>query len=138
MSLDLSLNDLEINFKAGGTGEIDGYEFANFKILRTNLLLLKDGHQVPLTPKTVETLMALVERSGEIVTKDELMQRIWGDAAVEESNLAQYLHILRRTLGTMPDGRPYIETQRRRGYRFNGEVRPFVKGARPVSSAPAN
>jgi len=138
MSSDLSLNDFEINFKANGAGEIDGYEFANFKILRTNLLLLKDGQQVPLTPKAVETLVALVERSGEIVTKDELMQRIWGDAVVEESNLAQYLHILRKTLGTMPDGRPYIETQRRRGYRFNGEVRPSLKLPARVSSAQAN
>jgi len=64
----------------------------------------------------------LVGRSGQVVSKDELMQIIWPDAIVEESNLAQYLHVLRKTLGTMPDGRPYIETLKRRGYRFNGVV----------------
>ncbi len=51
------------------------------------------------------------------------MKTIWSDTAVEESNLAQYLHVLRKTLGETSDGRPYIETLKRRGYRFNGTVR---------------
>lgn len=51
------------------------------------------------------------------------MQTIWADTIVEESNLAQYLHVLRKTLGKTNDGKPYIETLKRRGYRFNGMVR---------------
>ena len=58
MSLDLSLNDYEINFKGHFMGEIDGYEFADPKILFADLLLLKDDKQVPLRPRTVKTLLA--------------------------------------------------------------------------------
>lgn len=127
MSLDLPSNNSQININANGTSPVR-YEFGNFQVLPANLLLLKDEQQLALTPKTVETLLALVERNGEIVTKHELMDRIWRDAAVEESNLTQYLYILRKELGTMPDGRPYIETLRRRGYRFNGQVRQLRNG----------
>jgi Tol biopolymer transport system component/DNA-binding winged helix-turn-helix (wHTH) protein len=95
-------------------------------------MLYRNGEVVSLTPKVVETLVALVERSGEVVSKDELIERLWADTAVEESNLSQNLYILRKTLGNRADGKPLIETFRRRGYRFNGEVRdagtvePFV------------
>ena len=56
------------------------------------------------------------------------MQKIWADTIVEESNLAQYLHVLRKTLGATSDGKPYIETLKRRGYRFNGVVRVLKDG----------
>src|SRR4029450_6419553 len=68
------------------------------------------------------TLLALIERRGKIVSKDELLQAVWPDTGVEESNLFVYLSGLRKTLGTLQDGRPYVETLRRRGYRVNGEV----------------
>src|SRR4051794_21043699 len=121
MSLDLSLKNPEINFNSG-PGSAPVYEFGDFQLQTGPRLLLKEGQEMPLTPKAVSTLCVLVGRSGQVVSKDELMQIIWPDAIVEESNLAQYLHVLRKTLGTMPDGRPYIETLKRRGYRFNGVV----------------
>src|SRR5262249_46460796 len=78
-------------------------------------------------PKAVETLVALIERRGKIVSKDELLEAVWPNTVVEESNLFLYLSVLRKTLGTQQDGRPYVETLRRRGYRFNGEVRLVVE-----------
>lgn len=122
MSLDLSLKNLEFKFKVTGPQENRVFEFENFRLDATTKLLYRDGEQVVLTPKAVETLIALVESEGKVVAKDDLMQRIWADTIVEESNLAQYLHVLRRTLGLTSDGKPYIETLKRRGYRFNGVV----------------
>jgi len=136
MSLDLSLKNLEINIKERENGNSHFYSFAEFEIHVTNRLLLKGGKELPLTPKAVETLLVLVESSGQIVTKDELMQKVWPDTIVEESNLAQYIHALRKALGSMTDGRPFIETLKRRGYRFNGEVvRSCGNGAANGNSA---
>ncbi len=98
------------------------YAFEAFRLDVSSSMLYQDGREVLLPPKAVETLLALVERSGEIVPKDELMEIIWSDSIVEESNLSQYLHLLRKTLGNTSEGKPFIETLKRRGYRFNGKV----------------
>ncbi|MBL8182841.1 MAG: PD40 domain-containing protein [Blastocatellia bacterium] len=99
------------------------YEFEEFRLDVAHKLLYRNETQVSLTPKAVETLIALVEHRGEVIAKDDLMEIIWKDTIVEESNLAQYLHVLRRNLGKTSEGKPYIETLKRRGYRFNGVVR---------------
>jgi predicted ATPase/DNA-binding winged helix-turn-helix (wHTH) protein len=98
------------------------YEFGEFRLDAAHSMLYRSGQEVPLSPKAVETLLALIERSGEIIGKDELMRIIWTDSVVEESNLSQYLHLLRKTLGERADGKPFIETFRRRGYRFAADV----------------
>ncbi|MGH9946864.1 MAG: winged helix-turn-helix domain-containing protein [Pyrinomonadaceae bacterium] len=98
------------------------YEFENFRLDADHLMLYCGADEISLAPKAVETLLVLVERRGEILSKDELMETIWSDSIVEESNLAKYLHVLRTTLGNQQNGKPFIETFRRRGYRFNGEV----------------
>ncbi len=123
MSLELPLKNLELNFKVRNPEENRTFEFENFRLDAATKLLYRSGEQVVLTPKAVDTLIALVESNGKVVAKDELMQKIWADTIVEESNLAQYLHVLRKTLGETSDGKPYIETLKRRGYRFNGAVR---------------
>lgn len=135
MSLDLTLKNREINFNVANLGEHKVYEFEDFRLDAAHRLLYRDGTQVSLTPKAVETLIALVEHRGEVVAKDELMEMIWADTVVEESNLAQYLHVLRKTLGETSDGKPYIETLKRRGYRFNGTVRVIKSGNGRVEPA---
>lgn len=107
------------------------YEFERFRLDAASLMLSQNGKEVSLPPKAIETLLALVERSGEIVPKDELMEIIWTDSIVEESNLSQYLHLLRKTLGKTRSGNPFIETLKRRGYRFNGDVARSVNGFLP-------
>lgn len=99
------------------------YEFEDFRLDSAHLMLYKDGKTISLKPKVVETLVALVERRGEVISKDELMNRLWADSFVEESNLTQNIYLLRKTLGDCADGKPFIETFSRRGYRFNGEIK---------------
>ena len=99
------------------------YEFGDFRIDVANRLLFHDGQTLSLTPKTVETLIALVRSKGEVLNKDELLKTIWPDRVVEEGNLTQNIYLLRKTLGKAPDGKDYIETVPRRGYRFAGELR---------------
>ncbi len=122
MSLDLTLRVSEFNFKMDKPNDHKVYEFEDFRLDAVHLMLYRQNEEIPLAPKAIDTLLALMERRGEILSKDELMSIIWADSFVEESNLAQYLHILRKTLGDQKSGKPFIETLRRRGYRFNGEV----------------
>ena len=99
------------------------YEFGPYRLDTAERLLLRDGIPVPLTPKAFETLVALVQRSGHLVQKDELMKVVWSDAFVEESNLTNNVYALRKMLGQGENGQSYIETVPKRGYRFTGRVK---------------
>src|SRR5438874_7650803 len=99
------------------------YEFGPYRLDLNEGRLLRNGEPVPLTPKTFATLVVLVQRSGRLVEKDELMKLLWPDSFVEESNLNQHIWTLRKTLGENPTGNEYIETVPKRGYRFMAEVR---------------
>lgn len=136
MSLDLDLIYSQFNFKVDKSDKNKIYEFEEFRLDAVHLMLYQKYEEIPLAPKAVETLLALVEKRGEILSKNDLMETIWTDSIVEESNLAQYLHILRKTLGKTKDGKPFIETFRRRGYRFNGEVSvgDFLAEAKPKNT----
>lgn len=99
------------------------YEFGPYRLDTAERLLLRDGEPVPLTPKAFETLVALVQRSGHLVEKDELMRAVWSDAFVEESNLTNNVYALRKMLGAGENGQSYIETVPKRGYRFTAMVK---------------
>ncbi len=99
------------------------YEFGPYRLDAAERLLLRDSEPVPLTPKAFETLVALVERSGHLVEKYELMKVVWSDAFVEESNLTNNVYELRKLLGQGENGRSYIETVPKRGYRFTASVK---------------
>ncbi|HET6893607.1 MAG TPA: tetratricopeptide repeat protein [Pyrinomonadaceae bacterium] len=99
------------------------YEFGRFRLDVSERVLLRDQDLVPLTPKVFDILLALVERGGHVVEKDDLMKRVWPDTFVEEGNLTQSVSLLRKALGEAPGGPQYIETISRRGYRFVAEVR---------------
>ena len=99
------------------------YRFGPFSIDAREGLLLRDKEPVPLTPKAFETLLVLVENSGHVLSKEELMQRVWPDSFVEENNLSQNISLLRRALRTGgQDASKYIETVPKRGYRFTSNV----------------
>lgn len=99
------------------------YEFGPFRIDPSQRVLFREGKLVALPPKIFETLLALVERSGQIVEKDELIKEVWPETIVEENNLTQYISALRKTLGDGRHEHRYIETIPRRGYRFAADVR---------------
>ena len=100
------------------------YSFGRFQIDTQSRILLRDGERVPLPPKTADLLIALLEREGELVVKDELMKALWPDTFVEDNNLAKHIFQLRKTLGHNEHGATYIETVPKRGYRFSGHVEP--------------
>src|SRR5262249_35857466 len=103
------------------------YDFGPFRLDSGECILLRDGRHVPLMPKTFETLLALVERSGHLVRKEELMRKVWPDAFVEEVNLFKNISDLRKILGGDVAAQ-YIETIPKRGYRFIVQVRRSVEG----------
>jgi TolB-like protein/Tfp pilus assembly protein PilF len=94
------------------------YEFGRFRLDAGGRLLFRDGDRVPLTPKAVDILTALVENSGATVTRQDLLAKIWSDVAVEEGTLSSHISLLRKTLGPQ-----FIETIPKRGYRFIGTVK---------------
>ena len=94
------------------------YNFDSFRVDPTERVLLRDGKPLSLSPKVFDTLLALVERSGHIVSKDELVDIVWPDVFVEENNLTQYVAAARRALGDNRQEHRYIETVPKRGYRF--------------------
>ena len=98
------------------------YAFGAFRLEAAEKVLYARDRPVPLTPKAVETLLALVARHGRLVTKEELLGIVWPDTFVEENNLAQNISMLRRVLGEGGGGGSLIETVPRRGYRFVGPV----------------
>jgi adenylate cyclase len=99
------------------------YEFGPFRVDVRERTLRRDGELVPLTPKAFDILLVLVQNSGRVLTKNEMMNLVWPDTAVEESNLARNVSTLRKALGNGPDEHGYIETIPWRGYRFIAKVR---------------
>lgn len=98
------------------------YEFSGFRLDTRERTLRRGSEIVPLQPKTIDVLSALVERAGEVITKSDLMEAVWAGSFVEESNLTQSIYTLRRTLGEQ-----LIETLPRRGYRFVAPVTAVTK-----------
>lgn len=94
------------------------YRFGPFRLDASKRVLWQGDDLVGLQPKALDLLLVLVEAGGDVVTKDRLMQCVWPDTFVEEANLSVNVSALRRALGEQPDGRPYIQTVPRRGYRF--------------------
>jgi eukaryotic-like serine/threonine-protein kinase len=97
------------------------YRFGQFSLDPRKRTLSRAGSLVPLTPKAFDVLLFLVQNPSRLVTKDELLQAVWGtDTFVEEGNLKQYISHLRKALGD-EDAR-LIVTIARRGYQFTADV----------------
>ena len=98
------------------------YEFGPYRLDAEKSVLWRNDQVVPLTPKALALLDALVEARGDVVPKADLMTRVWPDTAVQEANLSVTVAALRRALGAQGSGRSWVETVPRRGYRFDGPV----------------
>ena len=106
------------------TDEAQGaVEFGRFRLLPHRRELRADGEPVELGGRAFDVLMVLIEARGALVTKDEIMARVWPDTVVEENNLVVQISGLRRALG---EDRDFIRTVPGRGYRFIGEIRSPV------------
>ncbi|HEX8652674.1 MAG TPA: winged helix-turn-helix domain-containing protein [Pyrinomonadaceae bacterium] len=99
------------------------YEFGPFRIDTVKRRLLREDEPVPLKPKAFETLLVLIEHSGQVMEKEELMKRLWPDSFVEEANLSVNISALRKALGESPQEHRYIVTIPGRGYCFVASVK---------------
>lgn len=114
------------------------YEFEDFRLEVSKRLLFRQGQLVRLTPRVFDTLLVLIQRKGEVISKDDLMRAVWPDTAVEENNLNQNISTLRRALGENRGENRYIATVPGQGYRFIPPVeasRGTQLGAEPATIA---
>jgi DNA-binding winged helix-turn-helix (wHTH) protein/TolB-like protein/Flp pilus assembly protein TadD len=116
------------------------YKFGPFTLDTVRQLLIREQEPVPLTPKTYDTLLVLVESRGRLLSKEELMKVLWPDSFVEESNLTQQISMIRKALGESRGDNRYIVTVSGRGYRFAADVEQSaeVKAAPPNPSSSPN
>ena len=98
------------------------YEFAPFRLDPAERRLLRAGEPVALTPKCFDLLVVLVENSGHLLEKSDLLARVWPDQFVEEGSLSFNISELRKVLGEGQNGARYIETVRKKGFRFVAPV----------------
>jgi len=96
--------------------------FGSFRLLPARFLLLEGDKPVSLGSRALEILTILVERPGELVSKEELMARVWPDVFVEPANLTVHMSALRRALHDGRDGNRFIINIPGRGYIFVNSV----------------
>ena len=113
--------------------EQTSYAFGDFVLLPDRQLLMHGGSIVRMGNRALELLTVLIQRAGELVTKRELMDRVWPNIFVEEGNLKVNMAVLRRALGEQAGSAEFIATVVGRGYRFVAPVRR-VGGARSSGS----
>jgi len=101
----------------------NNFRFSEFELDGTKRLLFKAGKLVALHPKTFDLLELLIERRGEVLSKNELLDVIWANQFVEESNLTVHVSTLRKTLGEVRGENRFILTIPGKGYKFIGEQR---------------
>ena len=103
-------------------------EFGKFRLDTQKKTLWHDGKSVSMPLKEIELLCVLVGNRGELVTKDELLNKVWEDSFVEESNLSRHIYLLRKTFKEFGANEDLIQNVPRRGYRFTGDVCDAVNG----------
>lgn len=112
------------------------YQFGAFRLDARQHQLLRDGVVVALTPKAFETLLLLVRRHGNVISRQELIEHVWQGAFVEEGGLTRNISVLRKALGGDASDQRYIETIPKRGYRFTAAVVPLDTPSHDHASMP--
>jgi TolB-like protein/DNA-binding winged helix-turn-helix (wHTH) protein/cytochrome c-type biogenesis protein CcmH/NrfG len=98
------------------------YHFGQFVLDSSRRTLSRADSPISLTPKAFDVLLFLAQNPNRLVTKEELLQAVWGDTIVEEGNLTQYISHLRKALGDDSEDSHLIVTIARKGYRFTAHV----------------
>ncbi|HEY0383328.1 MAG TPA: tetratricopeptide repeat protein [Candidatus Elarobacter sp.] len=111
--------------------------FLPFSFDREERILRRDGRTVPLPPKVAEALALLLAQPGALVEKNALRDALWPDGFIEDGNLTQTIYLIRRALDPDGDGRAFVETVPRRGYRFVARVSVDDASAAPRSVSAA-
>src|SRR5258708_5788137 len=114
----MALSDLGKDTKSNGYL----YRFGQFALDSRKRTLSRADSPVSLTPKAFDVLLVLARNPNRLVTKEELLQAVWGDTFVEEGNLTQYIYYLRKALGDNSEDARLIVTIARKGYQFTAGV----------------
>lgn len=112
-------------------------EFGPYALYPRERLLTRHGRAVEIGGRSFDLLVALVQRSGEVVSKRDLVDRVWPDVIVEDGSLRFHMAALRKILKDGQDGARYISTQVGVGYAFVGSVRVQAPHARPPALSPS-
>jgi predicted ATPase/DNA-binding winged helix-turn-helix (wHTH) protein len=99
------------------------FAFDRYRLYEKERQLLRGTQAVPLPPKLFDLLAELVRNAGHLLEKQDLLDKVWSDVAVEEGSVTRGISSLRRVLGSTADGQDYIQTVSKRGYRFIANVR---------------
>src|SRR5579872_139414 len=121
--LQVSVGAFNFREVASGGREVDQsstlfYEFGIFRLDRMRRAVTQANQPVALPPKAFDLLFFLVQNSGQILDKDEIMKALWAETIVEDSNLTQNIFLVRKALGDDGNGNSFIQTIPRRGYKF--------------------
>ena len=106
------------------------YHFGQFQLDSTEWVLRQSGEILPLPPKAIQTLELLVRNAGRVISRSEMVESLWPNVNVEESNLTVTISMLRRVLGDNENGTRFIKTVPKRGYQFVPKVK-VTSSARP-------
>ena len=98
-----------------------------FAFDRQSRLLWREGAEVALPPRVIGVLEILIDRQGQVVARQDLMDAVWKDAFVTDTSLAEAISVLRQALGDDPQAPRYIQTIHRRGYRFLAPLTPLIE-----------
>lgn len=112
------------------------YEFETCRVDVAQRVLTRSGESIPLPPKATDVLLILLDKAGQLVEKDLLLNQIWPDSFVEENNLTQCIFTLRRALQEDSSGPKFIETVARRGFRFVAPVKKIPAPTVAVEQEP--
>ncbi|MBA2306319.1 MAG: winged helix-turn-helix domain-containing protein [Acidobacteria bacterium] len=112
------------------------FEWGPFSLDPVKRLLMRHGHRVPVPPRAIDVLLALLDRRGRAVDKDELLSAVWGNDLVEENNLSVSISALRKALGETTRDHRYIVTHPRRGYAFVASVTERLADERAMLEHP--
>jgi len=108
------------------------FEFAEFSFDASKKVLWRGAETVLLAPKACEILGVLIENAPQILSREELMNQVWNDSFVEEANLTHHISSLRKALGEDGNGRKFIETIPRKGYRFVAPIKEQITEATEI------
>jgi DNA-binding winged helix-turn-helix (wHTH) protein len=103
-------------------------QFGPFELSSRERVLQRDGVMLPLGSRALDLLIYLVERPGEVIAKQELMDHVWSDVTVEEGSLRVHIAAIRKALGDGQFGNRYIANIKGRGYAFVSTVVPLAGG----------
>ncbi len=115
------------------------FRFADVEVREREFSLTKAGESLAVEPKAFRVLLILLRNPGKLIAKQELLDAVWGDAAVTENSLARAVGLLRKLLGDEAHSPRFIETVATVGYRWVGRVEAVEEpaGASPVMDPPA-